>query len=464
MILLSRYLDLGNKLEELGVLDQVLDFDVNYFININRIKETKVKEFSNSYENINKFFEKIIILLRNANSTNSRCYKEAFKRFNFPEVNGIGLGYSKSEKGSGFGIELRKKVVRDAKEIIDAGIKDPEIFHLIGLFEDKIGPDRLSDMFAKLIENDIENYTKGIYENLNINKNKYPNCKFDEDGFLLNPFKKDIKVLLLPKDILHELPIAKDWDDIDRVCREIEKIKNEVNSLFKINLSKMSQSSKKLFIKDSIIKDNTIFNKLIEEYKKSNVEVYDFDKDPVGIIKLVTYMSNIDSNDFKEKIDINNDTFEITKCICNRFKYLIENKKGYQMLYDSDGKFRNEKIVQQLFILMADSYCKANNIDLSPECNSGRGPVDFKLSNGDNNKTLVEIKLTTNNQLVHGLEKQIFEYSKAEETQNLIYLVVHNGGPDSRIKSMNEVYKKISTNRIKLIFINALKKESASKY
>ncbi|XTR38726.1 hypothetical protein ACQQ2T_04925 [Paraclostridium tenue] len=57
----------------------------------------------------------------------------------------------------------------------------------------------------------------------------------------------------------------------------------------------------------------------------------------------------------------------------------------------------------------------------------GRGPVDFKISSGYKNKTLVEIKLTTNNQLVHGLEVQIQEYSKAEETHNLIYLVIDNG-------------------------------------
>ncbi|XTR38724.1 hypothetical protein ACQQ2T_04915 [Paraclostridium tenue] len=44
---------------------------------------------------------------------------------------------------------------------------------------------------------------------------------------------------------MHELPIAKDWDDIDRVCREIEHIKNEVNDLVSENWSKISTSDKK---------------------------------------------------------------------------------------------------------------------------------------------------------------------------------------------------------------------------
>lgn len=37
------------------------------------------------------------------------------------------------------------------------GVIDPEIFHLIGLFESNMGPDRLSDMFATLIIEDIKN-------------------------------------------------------------------------------------------------------------------------------------------------------------------------------------------------------------------------------------------------------------------------------------------------------------------
>ena len=37
-------------------------------------------------------------------------------------------------------------------------------------------------------------------------------------------------MLLLLKDILHELPIAKEWDDIDYVCSRVQCIRDEMNS------------------------------------------------------------------------------------------------------------------------------------------------------------------------------------------------------------------------------------------
>lgn len=465
MILLSTYLNIGNKLNSVKAFDQILDLDANYFININRVKDTNVKEFKNSYKKINDYFGNIGILLKHSKGQSDRFYKEAIKKFNFHEVNGIGLGYSKGSKGSGFGKELTQKIINDAKVIIDAGTEDPEIFHLIGLFEDNVGPDRLSDMFATLLEDEIKQYTKRIFKEFGINKENYPELEF-EGEFLINPYKENI-ILLLPKDILHELPIAKDWDDIDRVCREIEKIKNDINTLVKKNWSKIGSIYKKSYIRENIIRNKVLLNRLINEYKESKVEEYDFEKDPLGLSLVAIYQSKLSQEDLVDDIDKNKTTFQITKDICERFKYQIENKKASQILYTDDLKPRKEKIAQQLFLCIADVYCKANNLDLSPECNIGRGPVDFKTSKGDKDKTLVEIKLTTNSgQLVHGLEVQLEEYSKAEETKNLIYLVIDNGGSKNKIKEMYEVYDKFADDKKKpyLIFVDAIPKASASKY
>jgi hypothetical protein len=464
VILLSTYLNIGNKLNSVKAFDQILDLDANYFININRVKDTNVKEFKNGYKKINDYFKNIGLLLKHSKGQRDRFYKEAIKKFNFHEVNGIGLGYSKGNKGSGFGKELTQKIINDAKVIIDAGTEDPEIFHLIGLFEDNVGPDRLSDMFATLLEDEIRQYTKRIYKQLEINKENYPELEF-EGEFLINPYKENI-ILLLPQDILHELPIAKDWDDIDRVCREIEKIKNDINTLVKKNWSKIGSTYKKSYIRENIINDKVLLNKLINEYKESNVEEYDFEKDPLGLSVLAAYQSKLKQEDLIDDIDKHKTTFQITRDICERFKYQIENKKASQILYTDDLKPRKEKIAQQLFLCIADAYCKANNLDLSPECNVGRGPVDFKTSKGDKDKTLVEIKLTTNSgQLIHGLEVQLEEYSKAEETKNLIYLVIDNGGSKNKIKEMYEVYDKFTSDkRPSLIFIDAIPKASASKY
>ena len=139
------------------------------------------------------------------------------------------LGFSSGTHGAGFGSMLRAQIIKDAYEIIHSGSEQPEIFHLVGLFEENVGPDRLSDMVARIIYSDIVAYSKRIYRTLDISPETYPEYIF-EDGIVVNPYK-GIKLLLLPVELLHELPIARCWDDIDRVCRENDAIRAEINDI-----------------------------------------------------------------------------------------------------------------------------------------------------------------------------------------------------------------------------------------
>ena len=110
-------------------------------------------------------------------------------------------------------------------------------------------------------------------------------------------------------------------------------------------------------------------------------------------------------------------------------------------------------------------YCLANNLDLSPEPNAGRGPVDFKISRG-NDKTVIEIKLTSNQDTIHGFETQIEEYAKAENTSNKVFLMIDNGHKIRAGKVMKLYKEKIQSgeNPATVICVNAEPKESASKF
>ena len=61
---------------------------------------------------------------------------------------------------------------------------------------------------------------------------------------------------------------------------------------------------------------------------------------------------------------------------------LIENNQLSKLLYNSDGTRKRESAAQLVFFGIASSYCAANDLDITPEANSGRGPVDFKFSKG----------------------------------------------------------------------------------
>ena len=87
-----------------------------------------------------------------------------------------------------------------------------------------------------------------------------------------------------------------------------------------------------------------------------------------------------------------------------KFKQLVEANRLSRVLYNDDGSTRKERTAQQAFFVIATTYCEANNVDISPEADAGAGPVDFKLSQGFRNRVLVEVKLSSNQRLLHGFD------------------------------------------------------------
>lgn len=122
---------------------------------------------------------------------------------------------------------VMESVLLDGREKSERTVKKMEFFQLLPLFQDDVGPDRLSDMIAKIILPDIQNYTKRVFDELGINPKNYPDKEFS-NGYLVNPFKK-CKVLLVPIEILHKLPVAKSWEDIDHVVSENRAIRAIMN-------------------------------------------------------------------------------------------------------------------------------------------------------------------------------------------------------------------------------------------
>jgi hypothetical protein len=91
--------------------------------------------------------------------------------------------------------------------------------------------------------------------------------------------------------------------------------------------------------------------------------------------------------------------------------------------------------------------------------------VDFKIVS-NSARALVEVKLTSNSNLVRGYTDQLPAYGEAERTEKLVYLVVDNGGPPSRLKALREVVADRSRKgqpAPHLIVIDGTKQASASK-
>ena len=113
--------------------------------------------------------------------------------------------------------------------------------------------------------------------------------------------------------------------------------------------------------------------------------------------------------------------------------------------------------------LGAKEYIAVNNLDISFESDSGRGPVDMKISVGTD-KSICEIKLSSNPQYLHGYQAQVQEYAKAECTENMFYVFVDIGNP-RRLQTITAEHEKNKQAGIKcpeLIIVDANIRQSAS--
>ena len=113
--------------------------------------------------------------------------------------------------------------------------------------------------------------------------------------------------------------------------------------------------------------------------------------------------------------------------------------------------------------LGAKFYVEEHDLDLSFEPNEGNGPADIKISRGID-KTIAEIKLSTNAQYLHGYETQLQKYAVSERTVNMIYVFIDVGNAGRR-KRISELYEKTKISRQpypELIIIDACPKQAAS--
>ena len=144
----------------------------------------------------------------------------------------------------------------------------------------------------------------------------------------------------------------------------------------------------------------------------------------------------------------------------NYFKDYIENNDGYKVVQAALRVVRKEEIVQLFFGLA----WLGSTFDLNREVNNGRGSVDFKVSKGSTDKTLIEFKLASNSSLEHNLQKQMEIYQKANKTDNGIKVIfVTNEKEAGDVASLLKRLKMDNMENVIVIDARSDNKPSASK-
>ncbi|MEX0693715.1 MAG: hypothetical protein WD075_04650 [Rhodospirillales bacterium] len=462
-------------LEKLGVLDPSLNIDTPLFIDPMLLKDCAYPEISkDAVRTYDHHFTRVIKLLAKSKTEMDVGWRSALRLLQFPEIKGTCLGYGTSSiSGSGSGAEITEGIIRTAREIIEIGVDDPDLFVAMSLFESGIGPDRISDLATNVILGELLAFNERVLAHLPVSTEPFEivvgsGARF-QANLPLNPCSFErTPIILVPLDVLRDLPLAQDWKEISEAAEQNQRIRDQTNDeIAQIWQRRTLEEKDKL--KTWLLNNGDNFKTFLEVMHGASASPYDLAGDRLGLFiwkrissLIVPHLPTGVPGPKKPSVDA---VAEVVDEIISQFKFLIEKRRYSEELY-YDGKPRPEKAAQRLFFAVAYAYCKANGIDLIPEAESGYGPVDFKMSLGFGGRVLVEIKLSRNPKIVAGYTKQLKTYEEAEETIRGYYVVIDVGNMGKKdqtlIDSHNELAK-VGRQSSKIIFIDGTRKDSASK-
>lgn len=463
------------SLEGRGILDPTLNADTKLFIDPLLLEGSSHIEISRcarqTYEN---HFGTIIRFLAKAKKPTDVAWKSAARLLSFPEIKWTCLGYgAQSVSGSGSGSEMTGQFIETARQIVELGIDDPDLFVAMALFENGVGPDRISDMTTNVILGDLLAFNERILPELGVSTRQHnialKNGKAFSAKLAGNPYiGAGEPVILVPSDVLRDLPIATDWSDVADAASKNAQLRSRVNDQI-ARMWRVKSKKDKDEIRRWALSGKASFETFMEMLRGANPTAYDLHGDPLGEVfwrKIAAALAEQQPLAITTPAKMDLEGVEaVVGTIIEQFRLLIEDRRFSEELY-YHGKPRPEIAAQRLFFAVAHAYCKANDLDLTPEAETGNGPVDFKVSAGFAGRVLVEIKLSKNPKLVDGYIKQLEAYKSAEETLSGFYVVVdvgNMGRKDERLLAVKNEASAKGEATSPIYFIDGSRRKSASK-
>lgn len=446
-------------IEQEGLFDISLLNDLPLFIDPFLIFYSEKREYQKLHNEIIRY----LIFLRDLSIKylipNKGMLTSLYK---FPEVHQNYLGFCENgNKGSGLGDDFAIALYTSLKDIFsDFGkekiTKSPHLEKLC-LIKNKVGRDNISDFITNLIKHYLLEITeKFAKEHLNPQlcrefKN-IPRVNFDfnhgiwKSGCYYLPCYEDDYIILTPSDILVRSDTWINKKDLYKQVRNLgdslsdEVLRYQVNSYFLSFLSKEpTREEKEMAAQKTIIK----FPQLIDYYIK-NKEDYGENAIHEGFHEVLSvkqvFLEQLQNlvyllKEHTQFYEIPVNSYEDALQRVMHLKHVIENCDGYKWFYDGDTPIRRESDLHIMYKLA----CYDTISDVNSEVNNGRGPVDFKLSRGRYDSSLVEFKLAKT--LKKNLEKQVNVYKDANNTNKAIKVILFFSSDEYNkiISTLNEL-------------------------
>lgn len=366
--------------------------------------------------------------------------------FTFSEVKQNWLGYSESgNAGSGLGPKFARALNRNLNTFFtnfgQEHVTKGSHLEKLTLVESKVGRDNISDFCTNLIKNHLLNYTQSFAQehirpefrnSIAVEKVRFNyTTEVWESGRFNLPWDGEDYILLTPKDLLTK---DENWinrggllDDYNDIVASVpnEQLRAQINNYLNSRLSEDPSTKEKCEARADTIR---AFPQLIEyyiRYKEDRGEEAEAYSDLKVTESEKLYVEQV--RRFVNELltatgfyDRPGNTHEEARARVMFLKDVIENKGGHCLFYARGVPIRRESDLQILFRLT----WFATLSDVSREVNDGRGPVDFKVSRGALDKSLVEFKLASNTKLQRNLEKQVEIYKAASDTPNALKVIL----------------------------------------
>lgn len=407
--------------------------------------------------------------------------------FRFSEVKQTWLGFSQSgNAGRGMGNDFAKGLynglVSIFKDFSSSTITKSPHMEKLCLISPNIGRDKISDFTTNFAKKHLLEYTQQFAQEY-INKEYCRNVKVSrvsfnwhthtwQSGTFYLPYCNGDFVLLTPKDMLTRDDTFINRSDMIRNIQEIslsipdKALRFQLNQYFCEMLEKgkkLSKTEKDRYTEFFIRQHPELIDyylKFKEEHQEQAISISSENVRDVQFIfntqieQLINLLRNTTAF-----YQISPDAHTEAKKRILFLKHVIEDQEGYKLFYQHDGTpIKRESDLQVIYRLV----WYGTELDVNREVNNGRGPVDYKISFGKKNSSLVEFKLASNSKLKQNLAKQVDIYKTASETQRAIKVILFftDSECDKLYRTLNELEL---TGNDDIVLIDARNnKESAS--
>ena len=370
--------------------------------------------------------------------------------YQFPEVKQTWIGFSlDGNLGRGLGISFASNLHEGLQTIFkDFGketiTKSPHLEKLC-LISPLVGRDKISDFTTNFAKKYLLEYTSVFAveylhpsqcKKFNVSKVdfNYETMTWMSREYFL-PYIDDDYILLTPRDLLTRDDTFINRSDmisnLQNIAPSIEDstIRFKLNNYFTNVLPKkkkdMSKNDKNLAATLLIREHPELIDYYVKYKEEKEDEATSISKQ---VVEEVKKLFNIQLQELTQiliqETDFYNtqgDSYEEAYKRVVFLKSVIEDMDGYRLFYLNGKPIKRESDLQIMYRLV----WFASDMDVNREVNNGRGPVDFKISKGSKNSTLVEFKLASNSKLRNNLAKQVDIYKKSSSTHRSIKVILY---------------------------------------